>query len=91
MDVNDSQLPRDIQRRDRIVAGVYEDYLSVVLDEPAVIAVITWGLSDRYTYLSEFHPRSDHQPVRPLPMDTNLQPKLAWNALARAFQQTRKR
>lgn len=91
MDVNDSKLPADIQRRDRIVAGVYEDYLSVVLDEPAVIAVITWGLSDRYTYLSKFFPRSDHQPVRPLPLDTNLQPKLAWNALARAFQQTHKR
>ena len=91
MDVNDSKLPADIQRRDRIVAGVYEDYLSVALDEPAVIAVITWGLSDRYTYLSEFFPRSDHQPVRPLPLDTNLQPKLAWNALARAFQQTHKR
>lgn len=91
MDVNDSKLPADIQRRDRIVAGVYEDYLSVVLDEPAVIAVITWGLSDRYTYLSKFFPRSDNQPVRPLPLDTNLQPKLAWNALARSFQQTHKR
>nr|WP_299405947.1 endo-1,4-beta-xylanase [Acaryochloris sp. IP29b_bin.148] len=91
MDVNDSKLPADIQKRDRIVAGVYEDYLSVVLDEPAVIAVITWGLSDRYTYLSEFFPRADHQPVRPLPLDTNLQPKLAWNALARAFQKAQKR
>lgn len=91
MDVNDSKLPADIQRRDRIVAGVYEDYLSVVLDEPAVIAVITWGLSDRYTYLSKFFPRSDNQPVRPLPLDTNLQPKLAWNALARSFQRAHKR
>lgn len=39
----------DTDVRDRIVAGVYEDYLSVILDEPAVIAVLTWGLSDRHT------------------------------------------
>jgi endo-1,4-beta-xylanase len=85
LDVRDKNLPADVEVRDRIVAGVYEDYLSVVLDEPAVIAVVTWGLSDRYTYLSQVHPRSDGELVRPLPLDTNLKPKLAWNAMARAF------
>lgn len=43
MDVTDKKLPLDSNLRDRIVAGVYEDYLSVVLDERAVIAVLTWG------------------------------------------------
>lgn len=85
LDVADDQLPPAVEVRDRIVAGAYEDYLSVVLDEPAVIAVITWGLSDRYTYLSEFHPRADGLPVRPLPLDQDLKPKLAWNAIARAI------
>lgn len=91
MDVNDTELPADIEVRDRIVAGAYEDYLSVVLEEPAVIAVITWGLSDRYTYQSEFYPRSDGKSVRPLPLDTNLNPKLAWNAMARAFENAPRR
>ncbi len=47
MDVTDKKLPLDTAVRDRIVAAAYEDYLSVVLDEPAVICVTTWGLSDR--------------------------------------------
>ncbi len=91
LDVTDKKLPKDINIRDRIVAAAYEDYLSVVLDEPAVIAVLTWGLSDRYTWLSEYQPRSDGAAVRPLPLDTNFKPKLAWNAIARAFDQAPKR
>jgi endo-1,4-beta-xylanase len=91
LDVIDQKLPSDPAVRDRIVAGAYEDYLSVVLDEKAVIAVLNWGLSDRHTWLSMFTPRSDGSPVRPLPLDSNLKPKLAWNAMARAFDQAQKR
>ncbi|WP_353931688.1 endo-1,4-beta-xylanase [Okeanomitos corallinicola TIOX110] len=91
LDVIDRKLPQDIDIRDRIVASVYEDYLSVALDEKAVIAVITWGLSDRYTWLSEFYPRADKFPVRPLPLDNKMQRKLAWNAIARAFDHAPKR
>jgi endo-1,4-beta-xylanase len=86
LDVRDQKLPADISTRDRMVAAAYEDYLSVVLDEKAVIAVITWGLSDRYTWLTNFAPRPDKLPVRPLPLNSNLQRKLAWNAIARAFE-----
>ncbi len=85
LDVIDQKLPLDINVRDRIVATVYEDYLSVALDEPAMIALVTWGLSDRYTWLSWFRPRYDGSQVRPLPLDANLRPKLAWNAIARAL------
>ena len=91
LDVEDKNLPQDLDTRDRIVAGVYQDYLSVVLAEPAVIAVINWGLSDRYTWLSDFSPRSDGLAVRPLPYDDQLSPKLAWQAIARAFDQAQKR
>lgn len=85
MDVTDQKLPVNINVRDRIIAGVYEDYLSVALEEPAVIAVLTWGLSDRYTWLSELKPRFDGAPVQPLPLDAELKRKFAWNAIARAF------
>ncbi|WP_199755827.1 endo-1,4-beta-xylanase [Chroococcidiopsis cubana] len=91
MDVTDKKLPKDVILRDRIVAGIYEDYLSVVLDEPAVIAVLTWGLSDRYTWLSKYQPRKDRAPVRPLPLDAQLNRKLAWNAIGRAFDNAPKR
>ncbi|EDX84889.1 Glycosyl hydrolase family 10 [Synechococcus sp. PCC 7335] len=85
LDVTDRSLPADAATRDRVIAGVYEDFLSIVLDEPRVTTVTTWGLSDRYTWLSEFFPRSDGLPVRPLPLDSDLNRKLAWNAIARAF------
>lgn len=86
LDVIDKALPKDIKVRDRLVARRIEEYLSVVLEEPAVIAVLTWGLSDRYTWLSKEHRRKDDAPVRPLPLDAQMRRKQAWNALARAFE-----
>jgi endo-1,4-beta-xylanase len=86
MDVADRGLPYDYTIRDRRVAQVYEEYLSVVLDEPATIAVLTWGLSDRYTWLSRHRARADNAKVRPLPLDRDLKPKLAWHGIARAFE-----
>jgi endo-1,4-beta-xylanase len=93
LDATDRKLPADINTRDRIIAAAYEDYLAVALDEKAVIAVVTWGLSDRYSWLpySEFHKREDGLEVRGLPFDRDFQPKLAWNALARAFDRAPKR
>ncbi|MGA9382056.1 MAG: endo-1,4-beta-xylanase, partial [Phormidium sp.] len=91
LDVEDDKLPRNIAIRDRMVAAAYQDYLSVVLEQPAVIGVLTWGLSDRYTWLSSYRPRPDKAPVRTLPLDANLQRKLAWNAIARAFDSAPKR
>ena len=87
LDVRDRHLPQDITVRDRIVAGVYEDYLSAVLDEPAVIAVNTWGLSDRYTWLAnpKRGARDDGAPIRPLPLDAEFVRKPAWYAIATAF------
>ncbi|MGB3649775.1 MAG: endo-1,4-beta-xylanase [Rivularia sp. (in: cyanobacteria)] len=85
LDVTDKELPRNVQVRDRIVAKAYSDYLKVVLEQPAVIAVLTWGLSDKHSWLNEFQPRKDGAPVRPLPLDINGERKLAWNAIARAF------
>ncbi len=91
LDVSDYKLPLGIDRRDRMIAAAYEDYLTVALAEPAVISVTTWGLSDRFTWLSGFRPRADRAEVRPLPFDRNFKPKLAWNAIARAFDRAPKR
>ena len=85
LDVTDKELPRNVQVRDRIVAKAYSDYLKVALEQPAVIAVLTWGLNDQHSWLNEFQPREDGAPVRPLPLDMNGERKFAWNAIARAF------
>jgi endo-1,4-beta-xylanase len=91
LDVIDQNLPADIRQRDRQIANVYQDYLSAALAEPAVIAVLQWGLSDRHTWLSEYYPRPDGLPVRPLPLDAQLRPKLAWEAIGRTFEQASRR
>jgi endo-1,4-beta-xylanase len=91
LDVTDSQLPADPHSRDQAVADIYEEYLSVALDEPAVTAVTTWGLSDRASWLNKAAPRADGLPVRPLPLDENMNRKAAWWAIARAFDAAPKR
>lgn len=91
LDVTDHKLPANITQRDQIVAAAYEDYLAVALAEKAVISVTTWGLSDRYTWLSDSKPRADKIAVRPLPLDREYKPKLVWKAIARAFDRAPKR
>jgi endo-1,4-beta-xylanase len=91
LDVTDDKLPLNTAHRDSIIAGVYEDYLGIVLAEKSVISVTSWGLSDRYTWLSKHDPRADKAHVRPLPFDRDMKPKLVWNALARSFDKAPKR
>jgi endo-1,4-beta-xylanase len=81
MDVLDDGLPVDVARRDAAVADVYRTYLDTALAEPSVIALITFGLSDRYTWLQEDYPRDDGAARRPLPFDDALRPTPALAAL----------
>ena len=85
LDVQDSGLPADVNTRDARVAQTYSTFLNVALQQPAVQMVVTWGLTDRYTWLSSYAPRPDGLPVRPLPLDSNLQAKPAYNAMLSAF------
>jgi endo-1,4-beta-xylanase len=85
LDVTEKKFPTEKSERDRSLAATYADYLAVALAQPAVIAVLTWGLSDRYTWLSKGEKREDRTPVRPLPLDANLGRKLIWNAIAQSL------
>jgi endo-1,4-beta-xylanase len=85
LDVLDDGLPADIAERDRAVAEVYHRYVDAALTEPAVGTLITFGLTDRYTWLQEDYPREDGAPRRPLPFDDALQPKPAYEALHTAL------
>ena len=85
LDVKDNNLPANISARDQAVASIYRDYLAVALADPAVTAVITWGLSDKYTWIATSAPRTDGLAVRPLPLDSSFARKLAWDAMAAAF------
>jgi endo-1,4-beta-xylanase len=78
MDVLDDGLPAQPLVRDRMVADVYRRYLDAALEETDVIAVINFGLTDRYTWLEEDYPRDDGAHRRPLPFDRSLRPKQAY-------------
>ena len=87
LDVHDRTLPPDIPARDTAVAAALKNYLDVALDEPAVSAVLTWILTDRYTYQNHDPStrRPDKLPSRGGLLDTNLTPKPAWQAIAAAL------
>lgn len=89
LDVLDVGAPSNIEARDRAVASMYRRFLDVALAEPAVCGVVTWGLSDRTTWLtgrtSPRFARRDGLPTRPLPFDADLRPKPAFAAIAEAF------
>jgi len=91
MDIRDQHLGGSVETRDQAVAQKYYDYLSFMLQRKAVKVVLTWGLSNRYTWISEHNPRPDGSPVRPLPYDADLKPTPAWSAVAAAFDQASER
>jgi endo-1,4-beta-xylanase len=90
LDVTDENAPADVTVRDRLVADTYRRFLDAALDEPAVKMVVTWGLSDRHswivrreTYQAKW--RTDDVAPRPLPFDADLEAKPAFDAIAHAF------
>jgi endo-1,4-beta-xylanase len=85
LDVNDRGLPLDQQTRDAVVAATYEQFLEQTLGDAAVRAVLTWGITDRYTWLNHEGSRSDGQPERPLPFDSACLPKATAFAMRAAF------
>jgi endo-1,4-beta-xylanase len=82
LDVLDDGLPAANGPRDRGVAETYRRFLDAALDGTAVGSLMTFGLSDRYTWLQEDYPRDDGAPRRPLPYDDQLRPKPAYDALS---------
>jgi endo-1,4-beta-xylanase len=91
LDVDDRGAPAAEAERDRAVAGVYSRFLAVALDESSVVALVTWGLVDPFSWLNHnvYFPqfvRPDGLPQRPLLFDAALRPKPSYDAVLRALQ-----
>jgi len=88
-DVNDDGVEADDpMTRDRAVAAVYKDYLDIALEEKAVKAVLTWGVSDKDTWLNglrEHREKRASRRQRPLPFDNDLKPTAPFFAIREAF------
>jgi endo-1,4-beta-xylanase len=57
MDINDDTWKTDDPAEiDAAVAQTYHDYMDVIVSEPAVAAVLTWGVTDAHTWLAGRRP-----------------------------------
>ena len=87
-DVFDGSYSGDIAARDAQVAARTRAFLDATLAVPAVTTVISWGLTDRYTWWREpsiMDAYSLMRLPRPLPYDDELQRKPMWTAMETAF------
>jgi endo-1,4-beta-xylanase len=82
MDVQIQGLSGTMEDRLEKQARVYEDVLSVALQNPQLKAFTIWGCSDRYSWIPKFTGCAD----APLPFDEYFQPKPAYEALIRALE-----
>jgi endo-1,4-beta-xylanase len=91
-DVRDDTFADDIETRDSQVAAAAERFLTNALREPAVKALITWELADKYSFYTGIakhkNPNTTRLP-RPLPYDSQLRRKQLWFTLANAFRDDR--
>ncbi len=89
MDVISTEIAGGSGTRDAAVAKVYGDYASLVLAEPTVKALLTWGISSAYCWTNQLDQRFKRWPdfarQRPLPLDDDFNPTPAFWALRGAF------
>lgn len=95
LDVLEDDRNDSVAKRDSAVAGIVEDYLDVVLANPAVTSVVTWGLSDAHSWLQDKDaatktaqtcaPVDCHNLNRGLPYDGQFRPKPMQEVLRQAL------
>jgi endo-1,4-beta-xylanase len=93
LDVNDRGISVSDPRRDTLIADEIGRVLDTALDERSVSTVVTWGLSDRYSWLNriEAQKRADGAGTRGLPLDDKLAPKPIYDRMIKSFASARQR
>jgi endo-1,4-beta-xylanase len=92
LDVDDAALPQESVQRDQGVSDEVRRVMDVMLDEKRVKSVLTWGLTDQYTWLNEKNKRRPpNERARPLPLDETGERKPMWHALKHVFEHAPKR
>lgn len=83
LDVIDNRLPSDESERDRIIADRAAALLGAIADVARPTAILTWGISDRYTWVPMYFTRQDGKLNRPLPLDRDYRPKALMEVIER--------
>jgi endo-1,4-beta-xylanase len=89
-DVDDGDGPTDFASRDRAVADASRRMLDVVLDNRATMALLTWGLSDRFLRQESTKQTLLRGTPRKLPFDGAMQPTAMRGAIAQALREVRR-
>lgn len=77
MDVRINSAASTLQESYEIQAGIYANVLRACVEAPNCHTFITWGISDRYSWITGHTGLEDW----PLPFDENLNPKPAYFAI----------
>lgn len=87
-DVADIEGPADPAERDKLVAEAATSFLDVAFANQATLGCLTWGLSDKYSWLSRYkdYQWPDRQLSRGLPFDYKMDAKPLAAAIAQAYQ-----
>lgn len=89
LDVNEDDVSsNEVAVRDKAVADTYRQFLDIALANPAVKLVLTWGVSDRRTWLNDgptHHRKQPNRPQRSLPFDPQYRPTPAFFAIRNSF------
>lgn len=87
LDVDDAGTIGDVQHRDAQSSALAGALLDVMLSNPECQGMVTWGLTDKYSWLRKVpeRQRSDGQPQRPTLYDDKYQKKLLWQTMAQAI------
>jgi endo-1,4-beta-xylanase len=75
LDVIDYELPGQSLERDARVADLAADFLQAVSEVVRPTAILSCGLSDRYSWVPGYFKRPDGLANRPLPFDADFKPK----------------
>ena len=75
LDVVDWKLPKNPTIRDEMTAEAVDRFLDAAFSAELPRSLSTWGLSDRYSWISDVMPHRRGGMNRPLPFDDQLNPK----------------
>ena len=82
LDVIDHLLPADIAVRDRLASEHARSFLSSLSEIEPLESILTWGITDKYSWVPMYFKRSDGLTNRPLPLSDRYEPKPLMTAIA---------
>jgi endo-1,4-beta-xylanase len=82
LDVIDNLLPSDVTERDRLISQFAHAFLSSLSEGQQLDSILTWGITDKYTWVPTFYRREDGAGNRPLPLSETYEPKPLMRVIA---------